>query len=134
MDSATTHELALTRLWYMVGDWEGTVKGLDLRCRMAAHYVWALDDHFVTGQVEIHDAESDKVLIAEHSYIYYDRDGACLAAEIYGQDGMVEHAMGRADMRGRLVLTSDRLSSIPKGSPIRRLRRTAWTSALVCTR
>ena len=129
MDSTTTQELALTRLWYLVGDWDGTGKGQDLRCRIAAHYAWALEDRFLTGQMEIHDADSDKVLIAEHSYVYYDRDSACLVAEIFGRDGMVEHAMGRADMRGRLILTSDRLSSVPKGNPIRRLRRTVWTMA-----
>ena len=129
MDSTTTHELALTRLWYMVGDWEGSGKGPDLRCRIASHYAWALGDHFLTGQVEIRDGDSDKVLMAEHSYIYYDRDCACLVAEIFGQDGMVEHTMGRADMRGRLVLTSDRLSCVPKGNPIQRVRRTVWTMA-----
>jgi hypothetical protein len=129
VDSATTHELALTRLWYLVGDWEGTGKGPDWRCRLAVHCEWALDDHFLTGQVEIRDADSDKVLMAEHGDMYYDRDGNCLAAEIFGLDGMVEHATGRADMRGRLVLTSDRLSCVPKSNPIRRLRRTVWAMA-----
>lgn len=129
MDSTTTHELALTRLWYLVGDWEGTGKGPDLHCRIAAHYAWVLDDRFLTGQLEIRDADSDKMFMAEHSYVYYDRDSACLVAEIFGSNGMVDHAMGRADMRGRLVLTSDRLSCVPKGTPIRRLRRTVWTMA-----
>jgi hypothetical protein len=91
--------------------------------------VWALNDHFLSSQMEIRDADSDKALIAEHSYIYYDRDCACLVAEIFGLDGMVERAMGRADMRGRLVLTTDRLSCVPMGNPIRRLRRTIWTMA-----
>ena len=126
MDSATTHELALTRLWYLVGDWEGTGTGPDLHCRITAHYVWALDDHFLTGQWQIHDADSDKLVAAEHSYIYYDRDGACLVAEIYSQSGMVEHTTGRADMHGRLVLTTDRLNGVLKSDPLRRLRRTVW--------
>jgi hypothetical protein len=129
VNSTTTHELALTRLWYLVGDWEGSGKGPDLRCRVAVHCAWALDDHFLTHQLEIRDADSDKVLIAEHSYIYYDRDGACLVAEVFRHDGMVELATGRADMRGRLVLTTDRLSCVPKGNPIRRLRRTFWSMA-----
>jgi hypothetical protein len=79
--------------------------------------------------LEIRDADSDKVLMAEHSYIYYDRDCACLVAEVFGLDGMVEQAMGRADMRGRLVLTTGRLSCVPKGNPLRRLRRTFWSMA-----
>ena len=117
MDSATTHELALTRLWYLVGDWEGSGKGPDLRCRVAVHCAWVLDDYFLTHRLEIRDADSDKVLMAEHSYIYYDRDCACLVAEVFGLDGMVEQAMGRADMRGRLVLTTGRLSCVPRAIP-----------------
>jgi len=55
---------------------------------------------FLTHQLEIRGADSDKVLIAEHSYLYYDHDGACLVAVIFCHDGMVEQATGRADMRG----------------------------------
>ena len=129
MNSATTHELVLTRLWYLIGDWEGSGKGPDFRFRVAAHCAWALGDHFITSQVEIFDADSGRVLAAEHSDLYHDREGNCLAAEIFGLDGMVEHARGRADMRGRLVLTTDHLSSIPIGNPICRLRRTIWPMA-----
>ena len=129
MDSATTHELALTRLWYLIGDWEGSGKGPDFRFRITAHCAWTLNDHFIISQAEICDADSGKVLVAEHGYTYYDRDCNCLVAQVFGLDGMVEHAMGRADIRGRLVLTTDRLSCVPKGNPIRRLRRTVWPMA-----
>jgi hypothetical protein len=129
VNSATTHELALTRLWYLIGDWEGSGKGPDFGFRITAHCAWALGDHFIASQVEICDADSGRALIAEHGYLYYDREGDCLAAEIFSLDGMVEHTTGRADARGRLVLTTDCLSCVPRGDPLRRLRRTIWPMA-----
>jgi hypothetical protein len=79
----------------MVPGWglEGSGKGLDLRYRVAVHCAWALDDHFLTHQLEIRDADSDKVLIAEHSYIYMTVT-ARLVAEVFRHDGMVELATG----------------------------------------
>lgn len=129
MNSASTRELVLTRLWYLVGDWEGTGKGPDFRFRARATYSYILNDHFLTGYVEISDLNSGEVLTAEHTYFYFDHDLRSLVSDTFHQDGMVEHALGHADARGRIVLTSDRLSCIPKGVSIRRLRRTVWVMA-----
>jgi len=129
MNSASTRELVLTRLWYLIGDWEGTGKGPDFRFHAKASYSWILNDHFLTGYMEISSLGSGKVLAAEHSYFYYDHDLSCLISDTFRQDGLVEHALGHADARGRMVLTTDRLHCIPKGTSIRRLRRTVWMMA-----
>ena len=129
MDSASTLELVLTRLWYLIGEWEGTGKGPDFRLRAKATYSWILDDHFLTGHLQIYDLGSNRVLSAEHSYYYYDFDLSCLVGDIFYQDGMVEHALGHADARGRMVLTTDRLQCIPRGAPTGHLRRTVWMMA-----
>jgi hypothetical protein len=129
MSSATTNELALTRLWYLIGDWEGSGKGPDFRFRATARCVWALDDRFLVVQLEITDTASNKLVTAEHSYIYYDRDLNCLVGDTFSSNGMVDHALGHVDSRGRMALTTDRLCCIPKGLSLRRLRRTTWTMA-----
>lgn len=67
---------------------------------------------------------SGYLLLAEHSYYYYNHDFSCLAGNMFRHDGMVEHALGHADARGRMVLTTDRLNCIPKGVAILHLRRT----------
>ena len=129
MNSASTHELVLTRLWYLVGDWEGTGKGPDFRFSAQATYSYILDDHFLSGYVEVNDLNSGQVLMAERTYFYFDRSLKSLASDTFHQNGMVEHALGHADVRGRIVLTTDRLSCIPKGMSIRALRRTVWVMA-----
>jgi hypothetical protein len=129
MGSTTTNELGLTRLWYLIGKWEGAAKGPDLRLRASARCVWALDDHFLVMELEFTDASSGRIASAEHSYIYYDRDLNCLVGDIFGSDGSVEHALGHADSRGRMALTTERLSRVPKGLPICHLRRTTWMMA-----
>lgn len=129
MDLASTHELVLTRLWYLVGDWEGTGKGPDFRFSAKATYSYILNDHFLFGCVEFNDLNSGQVLMAEHTYLYFDRSLKSLAGDNFDQNGMVEHALGHADARGRIVLTTDRLSCIPKGMSIRGLRRTIWVMA-----
>lgn len=129
MDSASTRELVLTRLWYLVGDWEGTGKGPDFRFRARATYSYILNDHFLTGYVEISDLKSGEVMMAEHTYFYFDRSLKSLVSDTFHQDGMVEHAVGHADARGRIVLTTDRLSCIPRGAATHRLRRTVWVLA-----
>ena len=129
MNSASTRELVLTRLWYLLGDWEGTGKGPDFRFRARATYSYILHDHFLTGYVEINDLSSGEVLRAEHTFFYFDRNLKSLVCDTFHLDGMVEHALGHADVRGRIVLTTDRLSCIPKGMSIRGLRRTVWVMA-----
>jgi len=129
MDPASTLELVLTRLWYLIGKWEGTGKGPDFRFRARATYSWILNDHFLTGYLQISDLGSDRVLAAEHSYYYYDYDLSCLVGDTFRQDGMVEHALGHADARGRMVLTTDRLLCVPRGMPPHRVRRTIWMMA-----
>jgi hypothetical protein len=129
MNSASTRELVLTRLWYLIGDWEGTGKGPDLRFRARATYSWILNDHFLTGYMETSDLSSGEIVAAEHCYYYYDHDLSCLVGDTFHQDGMVEHALGHADARGRMVLTTDRLHCVPKALAIRRLRRTVWMMA-----
>ncbi len=129
MSSATTNELALVRLWYLIGEWEGTGKGPDFRFRTNARCLWALNDHFLVIQLDVNDASSGKALMSEHAYIYYDREVNCLVGDIFGSNSMVEHALGHADSRGRMALTSDRLACIPKDLPVRRMRRTFWMMA-----
>ena len=58
MDPASTLELVLTRLWYLIGEWEGTGKGPDFRFRARATYSWILSDHFITGHMKIYDLAS----------------------------------------------------------------------------
>ena len=129
MNSASTHELVLTRLWYLVGDWEGTGKGPDFRFSAKATYSYILHDHFLFGYVEINDLNSGQVLMAEHTYFYFDRSLKSLASDTFHENGMVEHALGHADSRGRMVLTGDRLACIPRDLPVRRIRRTFWMMA-----
>ena len=129
MNTASTHELGLTRLWYLVGDWEGTGKGPDFRFRARATYSYILNDHFLAGYVEINDLKSGEVLMAERTYFYFDRNLKSLVSDAFRQDGMVEHALGHTDARGRIVLTTDRLSCVPKQMSICRLRRTVWVMA-----
>ncbi len=94
MESASTQELGLTRLWYLVGNWEGAGKGPDFRFRASARCAWALNDHFLVGQMEIRDAGSDRLLSIAHWYIYYNHDLNCLVADIFQHDGIVERARG----------------------------------------
>lgn len=129
MSSASTNELTLVRLWYLIGDWEGAGKGPDFRFRGNARCMWALGDHFLAAQLDLNDASSGKALLAEHFYIYYEYSANCLVGDIFGSNNVVEHALGFADSRGRMVLTTDRLTSAPKGFPVRRLRRTFWVMA-----
>lgn len=129
MDSSTTHELVLTRLWYLVGDWEGMGKGPDFRFRANARYSWIFNDHFLVGHMEVKDFGSGTVLSIEDSHIYHDPELNCLVGDIFNLDGSVEHALGHVDARGRMMLTTDRLSCLPRGTSIRRLRRTVWTMA-----
>ena len=129
MDPASTLELVLTRLWYLIGEWEGTGKGPDFRFRARATYSWVLNDRFLMGYLQIYDLGSDQVLSAEHSNYYYDYDLSCLVGDTFCHNGMVEHALGHADARGRMVLTTDRLQCHPRGTPTCRLRRTIWMMA-----
>lgn len=129
MGSVTTNELALTRLWYLIGDWEGTGKGPEFRFRATARCVWQLSDHFLVAYLELDDVASGQVVVAEHAYIYYDRELNCLVGDIYSLDGMVEHALGHVDSRGRMALTTNRLSCVPRGLPVRCVRRTTWMIA-----
>ena len=55
MEPVSTQQLALTRLWYLIGEWEGTGKGPDFRFRASAQYSWALGDHFIAGQLTLSD-------------------------------------------------------------------------------
>jgi THAP4-like, heme-binding beta-barrel domain len=126
MESESTHQLALTRLWYLVGNWEGTGKGPDFRFRATATYSWALDDHFIASRTEIRDAGSGQVLSLEQGYLYYDRARNSLVADVFCLDGTVEHALGHADARGRMVLTADSLRCLPPDSTVCRMRRTTW--------
>jgi len=129
MESASTRELGLTRLWYLIGEWEGSGKGPDFRFHASARCRWVLNDHFLAMSLELDDAASGQPIIAEHSYIYYDRELVCLVSDIFGSNGMVEHTVGHADLRGRMVLTAERLSRVPTDLPLRRVRRTTWTMA-----
>jgi hypothetical protein len=129
MESATTTELGLTRLWYLIGDWEGTGKGPNFRFRANIRGEWMLNDHFVLLRLDLHDLDTNQLLIAEHQYIYYDRDLNCLVSEVFGLNGLVEHTIGHADSRGRMALTSDHLRCVPKGLSFERLRRTTWMMA-----
>jgi hypothetical protein len=126
MESESTQQLALTRLWYLVGKWEGTGKAPKFRFRATAKYAWALDDHFLTGHMEIRDVSSNQVWSIEDSYLYYDRARNNLVADIFCLDGTVEHSLGHADARGRMVLIADSLRCAPADSPICRVRRTTW--------
>jgi hypothetical protein len=129
MNSATTNELTLVRLWYLIGEWEGTGKGPDFRFRCNARCMWTLGDHFLVVQFDFSDASSGKALMSEHTLIYYDHNANCLVGDVFGSNSVVEHALGFADSRGRMALTTDRLTCFPKGFPVRRLRRTFWVMA-----
>jgi len=129
MEAVSTQQLTLTRLWYLIGEWEGTGKGPDFRFRASAHYSWALGDHFIAGQLTLSDLLSGELRAAEHVYYYYDNGLNCLVSDVFSLDGMTEHSLGHADARGRMVLTTDRLDCVPRGSTVCRLRRTVWTMA-----
>jgi len=129
VETGSTHELVLTRLWYLIGKWEGSGRGPDFRFRARAAYEWTLNDHFLTGQMEITDFGSGQVLSVERCYLYYDYDLGCLVCDTFCQDGMVDHALGHADAQGRMVLTTDRLNCLPRGMTLRRLRRTFWNTS-----
>jgi hypothetical protein len=130
MASATTNELGLTRLWYLIGEWEGNGKGPNnLRFRAAARGEWTLGDHFMLLRLDLYDLATNQLIAAEHDYIYYDRDQSCLVGEFFGHTGLVEHAHGHADSRGRMALTTDHLCCAPVALPFQRLRRTTWMMA-----
>ncbi len=129
MDAASTYELGLTRLWYLIGNWEGSGKGPGLRIRARARCNWALGDHFLVLEMEILDAGSGQALSVEHSYIYYDHKPSQLVAHIFSFDGLVERAVGHADARGRMVLATDQVAYAPQGRQARRYLRTIWMMA-----
>ena len=129
MESVSTQRLALTRLWYLIGEWEGSGKGPDMRFRAEAKYSWTLDDHFITGQLTINDSLSGHTLLAEQVYYYYDLNLSCLACDVFSLDGTAEYALGHADARGRLVLTTNRMNCVHPGKTVCRLRRTIWPMA-----
>ena len=72
--SPSTYELGLTRLWFLIGDWEGIGESEDFGVRAQARFEWTLNDHFIAGFCEMRDLGSDQVLNVEHVYIYYDRE------------------------------------------------------------
>ncbi len=129
MPSHSTNELGLTRLWYLTGEWEGMGKGPQTQFRARCRCTWELGDHFLRVEFQAQAADSDRLLFAEHVYVYYDRDIDRLVADIYNSQGMVERAAGHASPHGHLILATERLSCIPRGRKIRRIRRSVWKMA-----
>lgn len=122
--TGSTFELGLTRLWYLVGDWDGKGEGQDFGVTAQARFEWTLSDHFIAGFCEMRDAGSDQVLSIEHVYMYYDRAENGVVALFFASDGAVERAVGRVDTVGRLVTTTVSLSCVPPSLPRTALRRT----------
>ncbi|MBN1888356.1 MAG: FABP family protein [Thermoflexales bacterium] len=119
----STFELGLTRLWYLVGDWQGTGSGEDFGVQALARFEWTLNDHFIAGFIELRDAGSDQVLSTEHVYLYYNREENGVAGLFFAQDGLVERAVGPIDTVGHFVMLSTRLDCVPMGFPRSQLRR-----------
>ncbi len=129
MDSSSTYELGLTRLRYLIGNWEGTGKGPEWRFRAAARCSWGLNDHFLIGQIEFSDVDTGRQQLAQHVYIYYNRDLSRLVCDIYGSEGNIVRALGHTDMQGRLVLSSDQVVYLPAGKKAHRFLCTIWMMA-----
>ncbi len=122
--TGSTFELGLTRLWYLVGEWEGMGEGQDFAVRVQARFEWTLNDHFIAGFSEMRDAGSDQVLSIEHVYLYYDRSENGVVGLFLANDGAVERAVGRVDTIGRFETNTQSLSCVPPAFPRTRLRRT----------
>ncbi len=122
--AGSTFELGLTRLWYLIGDWEGAGEAEDFGVRVQARFEWTLNDHFIAGFIEMRDSGSEQVLSTEHVYMYYDRAEKGVVGLFFSSDSAVERAVGHVDTVGRLVMTTTDLSCVPPGFPRSAMRRT----------
>lgn len=104
--TGSTFELDLTRLGYLVGDWDGKGEGQDLTAQ--ARFEWTLNDHFIAGFCEMRDAGSDQVLSIEHvprtTWWGFSLPAIEQSSNQYG----TPHALFNALAAGKRVLTTDK--------------------------
>ncbi len=124
-ETTRTREIALLRLWYLVGSWEGEGAGQGASYRLQGEVRWALKDHYLALEVAVYD-ESGQPLGSEHGYIHYDRREQMLVAWFFGSDGRAERAIGWADAQGRLTLTTVQITNASPEFPARFVRRILW--------